>query len=217
METEKEMFEEYMETQKETFEEYMTIHSTSAHPEDFQKIRSRIQVHQGLSGYLQVLLTNIRFGIHEPQNQYTYLYHCIKETYEACRSEPHQELVLLCQAMYHLETDCGCGAEVPNLRPGMSTKKQNQILQLLDADLEKFHVVMHEYIQVLKPHPVLLEYFLTFAGLIFRFNGYQAPFRTDPQQALADASGLTDLYIDYLHRRLTDLLTLEEVKRYLHK
>ena len=102
-----------------------------------------------------------------------------------------EEVNQMCQLMYRLDTEC-VSAEA--LRPDMSLKEHHECLAALDADREIFKTIVMEALETLKNHRILLEYVLGFAKVIFRFNCYQAPPRTNPIKSALDAAGMTDLF-----------------------
>lgn len=187
-----------MDSDNETFEDYISIRQQNFDQNSLQVIRDRIKLH-GFSDYLKILLHSIDHMTNS-YKRYDFLYHCAKETYNACLNQGDLQnefalIKVLCHGMYHLDNDCGI---TETLTPDLALEVQRRIVDLLDRDLEKYHAIMFEYTPQLKSHPSLLDCWLVFAGLIFRFNGYQAPYRNNPNQALADALGLTDLYQEYL-------------------
>ncbi len=63
----------------------------------------------------------------------------------------------------------------------------------LKENLKKFKAILSDSLAKVQGNEAH-TYLIKFARLVFLFNGYQAPPRTDPQQALKDALGETDLF-----------------------
>jgi len=80
----------------------------------------------------------------------------------------------------------------------MSESEIKTTLKTLDEDRAKFKSIMEEAIRALPSDHKMLVFFLYFASMIFEFNGYQVPPRTDTFKATQDALGLTDLWSEFL-------------------
>jgi hypothetical protein len=100
-----------------------------------------------------------------------------------------EKITKLVTAFHALDTGCGIEEE---LRPDTPFQETQRLLRLLDEDLLLFGKIYRQHREgMTDPHRTL---FTQFSRLIFRFNGYQAPPRSDPEQAMRDALGLTDLF-----------------------
>lgn len=94
------------------------------------------------------------------------------------KKSPTEEMKEILYAMYEL--DCKCGID-----------DENDIDELL-KDKKKFRTILSSIMK--KFTGIKLQFLLTFANLIFVFNGYPGPARSDPLEALRDSLGISDLF-----------------------
>jgi hypothetical protein len=101
----------------------------------------------------------------------------------------------LSKSMLSLDDDCGNDA---NLNPHMNQEEHDAALKILDADKEVFASILKRELKVNFGIAQLI--LIDYARLLYRFNAYQADFRTDPVQAALDAAGLSDNFQELLEQ-----------------
>lgn len=142
---------------------------------------------------------------------YSYLLNCITEIYVAMknmenRDETMNESYELIKQMIIImkEFDTECGLE-EGLSMNQTEEKQIEILEKLDEDKELFKQKFKKMINESTLPEFAMEFLLVFIELIFNFNGYQAPPRTDPLEAISDSLGYTNLYEEMVNEIFEEL------------
>ena len=117
------------------------------------------------------------------RDKYDHMRGVIREVYYTCTD--NIEIKNLANAMY--EIDCFCGVDTspdPNdLSPEDLVKLDNDKIRFVKLLQKGFNKLNKAYTQM---------YLLEFSGLVYAFNGYQAPPRSDVGHAIRDAYGLTN-------------------------
>lgn len=91
--------------------------------------------------------------------------------------------------------DDECGTDI-HLVPGTPREVQNKQIAELDNDKVKFALILKE--ELPKNEGAFEAFLIEYARLVYRFNEYQAPFRTSGHQAMLDAMGLSDHFSELL-------------------
>jgi hypothetical protein len=120
-------------------------------------------------------------------------YYCYKN-YSDKFTEDVSDFNIIIHGIYELDVTCGID---DTLNPHLSQKEELKILTKLDEDELKFGNILKKYLVLFK-NSEMKKLFKSFAKLIFMFNGYQAPERTDPQQAVRDSLGMSDLFGEFI-------------------
>lgn len=169
-----------------SFEEYVSIPDT--HVKSFINVVGQF----GVFKYVETVISDTRTKFEgRPKEEYTFIVWNCKHLYKIYGKE-YPDIEALMLGLYKLDNDCG---DTLPIFEDLSREELSERLHIIDLDREKFKVIFLENYHKIKETSAL---FVEFARLIFQFNGYQAPYRTDPQKASEDAMGLTDLFGEFL-------------------
>ena len=163
---------------------------------------------RGIEGILQDLFAvhlTCGLDIHE---QYVEIVHAFTHAYAATKQinvPGSDQLDILLHGFYDLDIRCGiaCDSDLGSDSASDSDsetdlKNDPDLIYLAKLD-EDFANFKNYYINTKsRLNGIYGKWFQTFAELIFLFNGYQAPARLDPAQAVRDAMGLTDVFDELL-------------------
>jgi hypothetical protein len=126
--------------------------------------------------------------IYQCLRHYLLLNHQMFELKNITNDDYKRNLALL-EAFWDIDENCGNSVNLdPEDNPTTTAKK----LKLLDEDEKKFDKIFRTQYSGLDASSKI--YFMAFASLIFIFNGYQAPPRSDAKKAILDSMGVTDLF-----------------------
>lgn len=166
---------------QETFAEYTTFKFNEQHLDKYKQIIEKM----GVVGYLESMIPDIRGKYRQDlRTCYDFIVKNCQYLYKAAPDIPG--LKTLMEGLYDIDTKCGSEAS-------------SQSLAALDRDREHFKMLFKQHREKITD-PVMKTIFEEFSRLIFRFNGYQAPSRLDPAQAIRDAMGQTDLFGEMLNQ-----------------
>ena len=163
------------------------------------KLRTMFAVHDGVGDVL-AHWTRV-FSDLETAREVYHNFLCVmadarKVTRHLAADDPGRRTIdTLIDAMHALDAECGKGVEP--VRPDMSRIQQARALRALDRDLVKFDSLLRHHVRqvrTLDNYRPALQFFQLFARLTYDCNGYQAPPRTDPLRAMADAAGESDVF-----------------------
>jgi hypothetical protein len=101
-----------------------------------------------------------------------------------------KELEKLAHAMYEL--DCYCGID-EHLTP----ENEREVLPKIDADKIKFRGIFKKWIKEINDD-VQQWFLVSYAELLYLFNGYQAPLRASASLAVKDSMGQTNHFAEML-------------------
>lgn len=187
-----------MNNEKETFESYTNLPVL----DEDKVIYIRILRDIGCLDYLLSMIKDLYYNpqFDDPYQAYDFIRTNIVHLYKICTEncndleEDLKELTSLVQGVYEL--DCLCGLEF-DINYEEDDDKLFEFYAQLDLDRQRFKNILGKTHQKLKSE-VSKDLFLKFASLLFMFNGYQAPIRSDPKKAFQDAMGQTDLFAELL-------------------
>lgn len=173
----------------ESFEEYINLHTEELWIDRFCAMFAQNSIEEILEmTYLKFRTTHL-----DMKSQYNNALHVFKHAYIAskkltCDSEESKQLDIFVHGVYELDALCGVYWNDPD---------DLEQLAKLDEDFIKFKdYYIKTKTQLSKD--IFMRWFKAFAKMLFLFNGYQAPPRLDPQQAMRDAMGLTNLFEELL-------------------
>jgi len=137
---------------------------------------------------LETLLNNVLIVIKKKNNKlkYMYLLETMIEHYVILENQQdytndRNEIELLLRGFYELDNEIG---NVVVLEKNMNDEEFQKNLLLLDNDFNKYLEIVKKYIGLFKFKKSHLLYFITFAKLIYLFNGYQAPSTPNIHEAI---------------------------------
>ena len=177
----------------ESFEEY----SKNRNNVDLKDFKIKLSKN-GFDKNLSVLLFLIQQE-KDIKEKYGILSYLIKITYlnidslNNYNNEQKQIIKDLFYIFYQLDSLCGCNEE---LSPSQGKEEMQRILKILDQDLEKFIDFLKKGYEKIKKYKLIVKILKEFASYIYIFNGYQAPYRTDPYLAGLDAAGLSNPFLE---------------------
>lgn len=180
----------------ESFEEYISSSIDERWITNFREMFSR----HGIESILEKTYVSYVTIPLDMKDQYDNTLHVFKHAYAAakltvCNSDELKQLDILVHGFYELDNLCGVDTDKPLHK--LNQKDQLDELMKLDKDFIKFKdYYIKTKTQLSKD--IFVKWFRVFAKMIFTFNGYQAPPRIDPKQALMDAMGVTDLFEELL-------------------
>jgi len=117
--------------------------------------------------------------------------------YKSTNPEEVNDLTRIIRGLYELDNLCGIANE---LHHGYSLggEEYKRALSLMDEDQLKFKEIFQRNYKLLEKE-VSKKLFFEFGILIFKFNGYQPPIRTNPMDALKDSYGINDFCKEFLN------------------
>lgn len=176
----------------DSFEDYISV--SDQHINSFGRVIDKF----GVFGYIKTVITDIR---DKYKNQflegYSFILWNCKHLYKLCKDKnlpEYPQIEILTKSFYSLDTKCG---NALGITPDLSNEEFTIRINALDQQREKFkNIFIESYSKI--NDSVLKLLFVEFSRLIFKFSGYQAPYRLDKEKALQDAMGLTDLFGEFL-------------------
>jgi len=161
----------------------------------------------------------LEWAIHHSENihrndekkKYSYFLSCIAEIYYALDQMINKNEIMnsnmgivikMINVMKKLDNDCGTEEGIVSTQ---SNEQNERILIKLDEDRILFKQILMESMKDNELPDYALLFILSFAELIFKFNGYQAPPRLNPVDAFNDSLGLTDLFDELMNEIFTEL------------
>ena len=140
---------------------------------------------------LPAMLTSIVVEAHacdDPHDSYDLLFGAASRLYRARTSSGFTENHPVIAAT--INTVVSCVYELDELCGGATTYREDMLLAL-DGDMQKFTRYLSARLRETSSKSAV-QFILFFAELVYVFNGYQAPVRATPQEAVRDAAGLSD-------------------------
>lgn len=187
-----------MDNEKETFESYINLPVLDDDKVIYIKILRDIGCLDYLLSMIKDLYYNPKFD--DAHQAYDFIRTNIVHLYKICTEncndlkEDLKELTCLVHGIYEL--DCLCGIDF-DINCEEDDDKLFEFYAQLDLDRQIFKNILGKNYQKLYDE-VSKDLFLKFANLLFMFNCYQAPIRSDPKRAFQDAMGQTDLFAELL-------------------
>jgi hypothetical protein len=189
------------------FEDYLPTYSNENALKSCQTILNQ----RGLKWCLEWALHNDNVHQNDNKKKYSYYLSCITEIYYALDKMSdkneivNQNMGIVIKIINVIkELDTGCGIE-EGISSQQSREQQEEILVRLDDDREIFKQILIRNMQDNDIPDYALLFILSFAELIFLFNGYQAPPRSNPVDAFNDSLGLTDLFDELMNEIFNEL------------
>jgi hypothetical protein len=179
----------------ETFEEYTKKIPTNDNMQSIIIVINNLGLSKSMKYFRSKIkrYKNIRDAYDAIVSSSVQNYYCYKLHKDKFKEDVH-DLDILMHGIYEIDTQSGISEKLDR---NLSKQEEEKILEKLDKDRDKFKNILKKYLNLLN-NIEIKKLYIYFGKLIFTFNDYQAPYRTDPKKAIEDSMGMTNLYGELL-------------------